>query len=196
MNSKTIAMLVGAVLLGMLLANMLKNDGGCKTVEGYPPAGCRASEDFRRELNNEEKYKDKPLHNVCNDATTRDLCFASAHLCEWCVGHSRDNDLQCERGFLFPYRGANYECNTYNEGNDYNDDEGTIKIISQETANRGGEDPRVEEVTVRSDDVCKFYGKKIGPHAGLPGIPINSGVLGATQSARDTTANTNAVPEN
>jgi len=34
MNSKTIAMLVGAVLLGMLLANMLKNDGGCKLVEG------------------------------------------------------------------------------------------------------------------------------------------------------------------
>ena len=34
MNTETIVMCVVALLLGMLLANMLKNVCGCKTVEG------------------------------------------------------------------------------------------------------------------------------------------------------------------
>ena len=34
MNSETIVMCVVALVLGMLMANMLKNVCGCKTVEG------------------------------------------------------------------------------------------------------------------------------------------------------------------
>ena len=36
MNSQTIVMCVVALLLGMLLANMLKSVCGCKVVEGQP----------------------------------------------------------------------------------------------------------------------------------------------------------------
>ena len=41
MNSETIVYLVVALLLGMLLANMLKNVCGCKTVEGQAGCGTR-----------------------------------------------------------------------------------------------------------------------------------------------------------
>ena len=35
MNSETIVMCVVALILGMLMANMLKSVCGCKTAEGY-----------------------------------------------------------------------------------------------------------------------------------------------------------------
>jgi hypothetical protein len=41
MNSETIVMCVVALLLGMLLANMLKSVCGCKTVEGQTYSNLR-----------------------------------------------------------------------------------------------------------------------------------------------------------
>jgi hypothetical protein len=40
MKTETIVMCVVALLLGMLLANMLKNVCGCKTVEGQGDGNC------------------------------------------------------------------------------------------------------------------------------------------------------------
>ena len=51
MDSKTIVMCVVALLIGMLLANMLKNVCGCKVVEGQtglvnecPSSSCRVGD--------------------------------------------------------------------------------------------------------------------------------------------------------
>ena len=50
MNTQTILMCVVAIILGMLLANMLKNVCGCKVVEGQGNAGDRSSPEVQLDL--------------------------------------------------------------------------------------------------------------------------------------------------
>ena len=63
MNSETIVYCVVALILGMLLANMLKSVCGCKTVEGQLAVSC------------------------CKNITDEAECHAAKPHCDW-VGES------------------------------------------------------------------------------------------------------------
>lgn len=108
MNSQTIVMCVVALLLGMLLANMLKSVCGCKTIEGNGGVRCDRWNDPKFQIRNEahrcktncaDYIKYCPIGDVDADTRwTRDgrfdghrtLCDGHAEACNSCLNTNQD----------------------------------------------------------------------------------------------------------
>ena len=119
MNSETIVMCVVALLLGMLMANMLKNVCGCnKVVEGQPvPPGLFECEDIP-DIN---KQCNSPLMNLQRQSAD---CCDEGSVCGEAItdligSHNLETLCKDERGILHKF---NECCNNNNnniiEGND------------------------------------------------------------------------------
>ena len=102
MDSKTIVMCVVALLLGMLLANMLKSVCGCKTVEGNitcdpSSSDCEGRGDSGIECSDFIKYCEAngdvkqdgdtwTQNNICTPNKTND-CGNCSKICTWQSGN-------------------------------------------------------------------------------------------------------------
>ena len=74
MDMKTICYCIVALLLGMLLANMLKNVCGCNVVEGYR---CNPKTDYNHIKSNSERCSAATTFTDCQnvmDEKSRTIC--------------------------------------------------------------------------------------------------------------------------